>query len=430
MKEFFKIIVVKILTIEASILLRRHKPKVIAVVGSVGKTSSKDAIFAAIKNNIYARKSEKSFNSEIGVPLTVLGLPNVWSNPFMWIKNIIDGLFICLFSRSYPEVLILETGIDRKGDMERLSKWLIPDIVVLTRLPVIPVHVEYFATPEAVVEEKMKLVHAMKPDGLLIYNNDDSIIKKQLPEVLQKTVGFGRYLETDFTARQDKYVYKDDEPTGVEFKVMHNEDDYKISLVGTVGTQHVYSCLAAIATADSLSIPLNAATESIQTLQTPPGRMRLIKGIKSTFIIDDTYNSSPVACEYALQALNEVKYTKRKIAVMGDMLELGKFSTDEHKRIGKLVAETSDVLLTVGVRARDIAKGALSAGMSEKNIYQYDNAARAGRELQTFLQTGDVVLVKASQGIRAERIMEEVMSEPERAEELLVRQDKVWRGIA
>lgn len=430
MKNLFRSIVVAILVAEARLLLRRHQPKIVAITGSVGKTSTKDAIFAAIKNNVFARRSEKSFNSEIGVPLTVLGLPNAWNNPLLWLRNIIEGFITALFSRTYPEVLILETGIDRPGDMERLTKWLKPDIAVLTRLPDVPVHVEYFSSPQAVAEEKMKLVSALQPDGVLIYNHDDDIIKKYLPEVRQRTVGFGRYLETDFTARADRVIYRDDVAIGVEFTMGHLGNEHRIFIADTIGTQHVYSCSAALAVADELSAPLDAAAQALSSLRTPNGRMRIMPGLKSTLLIDDTYNSSPIAVEQALQALQEVTHATRKIAVLGDMLELGRFSADEHRRIGGLVASTVDVLCTVGVRARGIAEGALAGGMSEKHVFQYDDVARAGRELQALLAPGDVVLVKASQGIRAERIVEEVMSEPERAEELLVRQDADWKKIA
>lgn len=430
MKEFFKSIVVYILTKEAAILLRRRKPKIIAVVGSVGKTSTKDAIYAAIRNSVYARKSEKSFNSDLGVPLTVLGLPSGWNNPFMWIRNIVDGFFTAFFSQDYPAVLILETGIDRPGDMEKLTRWIQPDIVVLTRLPAVPVHVEYFTSPEAVVAEKMKLITALKSDGVLIYNHDDVIIQKQLPEVLQRKVGFARYLETDFTAREDRVVYNDDQPVGVEFELEHDGNSYKILINDTIGTQHVYSCSAAIAVANELNISLTEAVESLQDWSTPNGRMRVIPGIKASLLIDDTYNSSPIATEQALQALKELAYSKRKIVVLGDMLELGKYSSDEHKRIGSLVPSVANVLFTVGIRARQIAEGALATGFDEKHVFQYDDVARAGRELQAFLRPGDAVLVKASQGIRAERIVEEVMANPERAGELLVRQETKWQKIA
>lgn len=427
MKKILKSIVVWILMAEASILLQRHKPTIIAITGSVGKTSAKDAIFAAIKNNISARKSEKSYNSDIGVSLTVLGLPNGWTNPLLWLRNIIDGFFIALFSRTYPDVLILETGIDRPNDMEKLTKWLKPNVVVLTSLPNVPVHVEYFDSPSAIVSEKMKLVTALKTDGVLIYNHDDSLIQAQLSDVLQKQVGFGRYLETDFTAREDQIVYKDDHPSGMKFVLLHDNKTYEIAITGTIGAHHLYSCCAAIAVADQLNIPIDDAINSLKKLETPNGRMRLLSGIKGTILIDDTYNSSPIAVEQALQALNELKYVKRKIVVLGDMLELGKYSSDEHKRIGGLVAGVADVLFTVGIRARHIAEGALINGMNEESIYQYEDSARAGRELQAILKTGDVVLIKGSQSIRAEKIVEEVMLEPNEAEKLLVRQDKNWQ---
>jgi len=430
MKELFKSIVVRILTAEASFLLKRKKPIIIALTGSVGKTSTKDTIYSAVKGSLRARKSQKGFNSDIGVPLTVLGLPNGWSNPVMWLKNIIDGFFTAVLSSDYPDVLIIETGIDAPGDMDKITSWIKPDYVVLTRLPDVPVHVENFKSPEAVVVEKMKLVQALKPSGKLIYNNDDMIVQAQLPDVRQEQIGFSRYLKSDFTAEKDKIVYQDDVPVGVEFSVVHAGKSHKIFIENTIGTQHMYSACAAVAVATELGVSIEAAIEGLKSHTSPVGRMRLISGIKSSILIDDTYNSSPVATESALQALSEVKYATRKIAILGDMLELGKYSADEHHRLGTQAAKTANVLFTVGIRARQIAESALAAGMSEKNIFQYDDADRAGRELQAFLKSGDVVLVKASQGIRAERIVEEVMEHPEQAPQLLVRQEKDWKKVA
>lgn len=426
MKTFLKSVVVKILIIEASWLLKRHKPTIVAITGSVGKTTTKDAIYAAVKNSVSARKSEKSFNSEIGVPITVLGLRNAWGNPFLWCKNIIDGFFIALFSKHYPSVLILETGIDRPGDMGRLTSWISPDVVVLTRLPSVPVHVEFFPTPQDVIDEKMKLVTALKPEGILVYNQDDSIIVAQLPLVRQRTIGFSRYVPSEFQGKADRTVYADDRAIGMAFSLTHAAGTADVMVKDTIGSQQVYACTAAIAVAHALGIPVSDATIAMQELRTPNGRMRIIPGIKSTTIIDDTYNSSPVAAEQGLQTLAEVAYANRKIAVLGDMLELGRFSSEEHEKLGHLVAKTATMLVTVGVRARQIAQGALTMGMDESVILQYEDAVQAGRELQGLLQAGDVILVKASQGVRLERLVEEIMEHPERAQELLVRQDDEW----
>ena len=427
MKGFLKRTIVHLITLEARWLLRRKNPTIVAITGNVGKTSMKDATYAAVRGQLAARKSEKSYNSEIGVPLTILGLPNAWNNPFLWLKNLLDGAFIACLAREYPSVLILETGVDQPGDMAHLTEWLRPDVVVLTRLPDVPVHVEAFRSPEAVAAEKLTLVHALKSEGVLIYNHDDEIIKRHLPEVRQRTIGYGRYLDTDFRASSDAVTYRDNRPVGSTFSITHGDESVSIKLSGTLGVQPAYTMAGAVAVAHTLGVPFREAVCAAARLPLPPGRMRLLSGLKGTTIIDDSYNSSPIAAEVALQTLREVTHAKRKIAVLGDMLELGRFSSREHERIGELVPGAVDVLITVGVRARGIAKAALAHGFQESQILQYDDAVRAGRELQTLMAAGDVILVKASQGIRAERIVEEVMQEPERAGELLARQDRAWK---
>jgi len=310
--------------------------------------------------------------------------------------------------------------------MERLTKWLTPDVTVLTALPAVPVHVEYFATPREVAEEKMRLATALKPDGTFIYNNDDTIIQNEVKGVLQRSLGFGRYIPTDYTGGHEEVVYRDDRPVGYKFTVTHAGDEAPVRIMGTIGLPQVYSAAAAIAVADTLGISLGAAVNGLMELRTPNGRMRLIEGIKSTTILDDTYNASPAAVEQALETLASMKYAKRKIAVIGDMLELGRFSSEEHEKIGAVAAKCTDILVTIGVRARKIAEGALAGGMDEANILQYEDSITAGRELQNFLAAGDVLLVKASQGIRAERVVEELMAHPDDAYDLLVRQDEEW----
>lgn len=426
MKNYLKKLIIFILTVEASYLLKRKNPKIIAITGSVGKTSTKDAIYTILKKHYPTRKNEKSFNSEIGVPLTVLGLPNAWNSNWGWFKNIVDGFFIAVFSKEYPEYLIVEAGIDRPGDMTNLTKWLEPDIVVLTRLPDVPVHVEYFSTPEAVATEKMKLVEALKPEGILIFNADDQIIQAQLETVRSKRIGFSRYLDSDFTVREDKVFYNDDEPAGMTFVLENAGRRQEFKINGVLGPQQVYIYAAAVAVAAACGVDLGEQALALGTHTPPPGRMRVFKGIKGTIIIDDTYNSSPAATEQALAALGEIKYRRRKIAVLGDMLELGKFSQAEHERIGELVPKVADVLVTIGVRSRKIAEVALALGLPEQSVLQYEDSLKAGKELQNFIQSGDLVLVKASQSIRAEKTVEEIMLEPEQAVELLVRQDRAW----
>lgn len=427
MKNLFKKFVVAILSYEAKILLKRREPYIIAITGSVGKTTTKDAIYTAIKSTYRVRKSEKSFNSEIGVPLTVLGLPNAWNNPFLWLKNIIEGFFVALFSRDYPTHLVIEAGVDRPGDMQSLTSWLKPDVTVLTRFPDVPVHVEYFNSPEEVIKEKMFLATALKSEGILIYNHDDTLIQNQLVNVRQKAIGFSRFLPSHYTAKADEVIYHDDVPAGGIFTLNHLGEEYRVKYLGSIGLQLVYTYTAAIAVADVVGIPINTAIMALESHEPPCGRMRIIKGLKGTTLLDDTYNSSPVATMQALQTLKEIKHAKRRIAVLGDMMELGKFSQAEHEKIGQEVARCADVLFTIGIRAHKIAEGALAQGLSETVIFQHEDALTCGRELQNYIATGDVILVKASQSIRAEKVVEEIMTEPERAGELLVRQDEAWQ---
>ncbi len=426
MKQLFKKFVVQLLTAEAKILLKRHQPFIIAVTGSVGKTSMKDAIYTVLKTEYTARKSQKSFNSDIGVPLTVLGLPNAWNNPFLWFKNLIDGLIIALFSRDYPKYLILETGVDRPGDMAKLTSWIKPDLVVLTRLPDVPVHVEFFSTPEAVIAEKMQLVAALKSDGVVVYNRDDENIERELAGVRQQAIGFGRELPTQFKASADAVIYQDDVPAGITFTLKHIEEEVEVRAMGAIGLPLVYTFAGAVAVGVQCGLTLAAAAAALRSHEPAPGRMRIIKGLKGSVILDDTYNASPAAVEQALQTLGEIKHAKRKIAILGDMLELGRFSADAHEKVGAQVAQVADTLFTLGIRSRKIAEGALEHGLDEEHVYQHEDVVKTGKELQAYLKPGDVLLIKGSQGIRAERVVEEIMQEPERAHELLVRQDEAW----
>ncbi len=427
MKNILKQCVIWVITFEARLLLARKKPTIIAVTGNIGKTSVKDAVYEVVKQKIHTRKSEKSFNSEIGVPLSILGLESGWNNPLLWFKNIIDGALLVIHPGDYPKVLVLEMGVDRPGDMKKLTRWIRPHVVVLTRLPDVPVHVEFFGTPEAVIREKTYLVEALRPEGTLVYNRDDEKVVRVAENILQQSIGYSRYSASDFTATGDSTYYENSFAAGTEFTISHKGESVPMRVEGSLGVQHAYTYAAAAAVGSIFGITLTEAALALSNHTSPPGRMRILHGIKNTLIIDDTYNASPAALERALQTLKELKGAKRKIAVLGDMMELGNYSIQAHERAGTHVHESANLLMTVGVRARGFVKGALESGMSEKKILQYDDAEQAGRELQTLIKAGDVLLVKASQSIRAERIVEEIMAEPERASELLVRQGEFWK---
>jgi UDP-N-acetylmuramoyl-tripeptide--D-alanyl-D-alanine ligase len=427
MKTFFKKIVIYILTLEAKLVLKRYKPKIIAVTGSVGKTSTKDAIYTSLCDLISIRKNQKSFNSEIGVPLTILGLENAWGNPLKWLQNILKGVWVCVWKQKYPEWLVLEIGADHPGDIESITKWLIPDIVVFTRIPGVPVHVEYFKDSNALMEEKAFLLKALREDGTAILNADDENILALGKYVKGTVIHYG--MQNPATIQADKYglMYDGDYLAGMQFRILYDSNIIPVVLKGVVGVQHVYPVLASACVGLALKMPLVKLTESFLKHEYPRGRMNILKGINNTVIIDDTYNSSPVALEFALKTLKEVLTRGRKIAVLGDMLELGSYSSSAHKDGGKLVAESADILLTVGVRARDFKESALEVGMPETSAWSFSTSSDVGHFLKDFVKEGDIILVKGSQSMRMEKAVAMILEDKENVEKLLVRQENEWK---
>jgi len=432
LKKLFKKIIVAILTLEAKVALFRFKPKIIAVTGSVGKTSTKDAIYTIFSKLTSARKSEKSFNSEFGVPLTILGLKTAWGNPFLWVIRILHGFFMAIFQINYPKWLILEIGAGHPGDIKKLTRWVHPDIAVINKIGKLPVHVEFFKSPDDVAREKSLLAKALKPGGsLVLYADDDQVLKIAEVTRAKKLVTFGFNEKADVLASHYAIVYKKEDdfetPSGISLKVNFAGNSIPIIIDGALGRSHAYPALAGVGVAVAERFNIASVGEALRNHQTPPGRMRIIKGLKNSTIIDDTYNSSPEATTEALKTVSEINIVGRKIVVLGDMLELGSYSRDAHLDAGKEASKICDILCAVGVGGRIIAEGALQGGMDESKIFQYDNSEEAGNEIQNLIQKGDVVLVKGSQGARMEKIVENIMAEPEKAGELLVRQEKVWK---
>lgn len=432
MKKLFKQWMIWALRAEAKAVIRKYKPTVIAITGSVGKTSAKDAVYAMLAQSEHVRKSAKSFNSEFGLPLTILGAPNAWNNPLRWMMNLLDGLMLIIFTHNYPRWLVLEVGADRPGDITSVAQWLPVTIAVITRLPEMPVHVEFFESPEQVAREKAALIDALLPDGTLVMYGGDArapMLRERAGNKKVLTCGFSP--DMDVRADSLEVLYesgKEHYPLGMRATLVIGETSAPVEVVGTIGAHSLLPLLSAAAVGRALGKSVHEIVEGIKGYEPPAGRMHLVRGVKNTIIIDDTYNSSPAAVTAGLETLGHVQKAKfaRRIAVLGDMLELGRHSVEEHRKVGVLAAKSCNLLITVGFRARDIAQGALTAGMKEEKILQYEDSETAGEELAALLKEGDVVFVKGSQSMRMERAVLEMMANPEQAEKLLVRQDEEW----
>ncbi len=431
MKHFFKKVIVALLRLESRIILKRYKPKIVGITGNVGKTSTKDAVFVALSPFTHVRKSEKSFNSETGVPLSILGVPNGWNNPILWIKNLFSGLLLMVIPSKYPQWLVLEIGADAPGDIKQLASWIKPDVAIITRFPEVPVHIEYFDSKEAVIEEKKYLVKALKPDGILILNADDREVLALQGEYPQRSVTYG-FGDAMVKGGELSFIYQKVEgvsiPIGIETTVTIASESFPLRLDGVLGAQQVYAALGAIATAYALEFSVPEAIAALsQGYDTPPGRLSPVLGVHNSLLIDDTYNSSPAACEAALQVLKKVKASGKKVAVIGDMLELGKYTLDAHRDIGVTAALSADILITVGIRAKAVFDAAFAHGMSKDKITHVGTSEEAGELLKSIIKKGDVVLIKGSQGVRLEKAVKAVMQFPEEAGERLVRQEAEWQ---
>jgi len=208
-----------------------------------------------------------------------------------------------------------------------------------------------------------------------------------------------------------------------------------VKIPGVIGNHQIYPVLVALAVGEKLGLKMIEMIDALSNYLPPPGRLRLIEGIKNTTILDDTYNASPVAMSAGLFALecfagngpSTSLRTGRKIAVLGDMLQLGNLTVEAHKKIGYQCAEFCDLVVTVGLRSKFIDDALREKKFSERKIKHFDDSLEAGKYLQKVIKTGDNIFVKGSQATRMEKAVEEIMAQPELKEKLLVRQNKEWQ---
>lgn len=426
----------KLLRLMAEMVLRKYHPRIIAVTGSVGKSSTKEAIFCVLSDHFSVRRSEKNYNNEIGVPLTILGEESGEHSLLRWSGIIFRWIGRMLLPLNYPEILILEMGADRPGDLEYLTSFARPDISVITEVS--SSHLEYFKSLGAILKEKTTLVRALADNGLAIINGDNPDLAKLKDNPRQKGAnvrislfGFGEQCDVRATDvlmnyRNGNPASSADNPSGLSFKLSHKGATMPVRLDNILARHNIYAALAAISVGIELGMNLVEIAKSLENFSLPSGRTNLIKGIKDSWIIDDTYNASLVSGEGALEILRELG-SGRKIAVMGDMLELGEDTENDHRALAKKFLEIGgDVFLSVGKRmlfAADELKRHKFAG----TVQAFPDPLTAGRQLQEIIQSGDVILVKGSQAMRMEKVVEEVMAEPQRAKELLCRQSEEWK---
>lgn len=408
--------------------VRRETPRVIVVSGSVGKTTTKEAIAVAMgayEPGSSVRVAPENYNNELGVPLTIFQKKAPGKSLFAWAGVLIRAVALACGIRPIgASTLILEYATDRPGDIAYLLTIAKPSVAVVTAIGA--EHTEYFQTIDAVEQEELSLLRGLDADGIAVLNADDPRVMKGKMVAKAKIVTFGEQHGADV-----KLERMAQESEGIEVRYVSLSHAVTFHLNGVFGRPPALAVAAALAVAYfHFDMDLGDVVERLKTrFHGVPGRARLIPGIKHTTLLDDSYNSSPLAALSALRDLAGMPMDERskRIAALGDMLELGPLADTAHEELGEAAATNKvDVLVLCGILAPAVRDGAIRAGMDENAVFHFPTSAAAGLFIQHKLKKGDVVLIKGSQGVRMEKITRELMAEPERAQELLCRQYGKW----
>lgn len=413
MKQILSIAVRHLLIALARVALALHKPTIIAITGSVGKTTTKDMITAVFLEAGYSvRGSRKSYNGEFGVPLSIFGLPTGNRNPFTWFGILLMAWYRTLFSM--PRYVVLEVGLEAPGDIAEVVTWLKPDIAVLTRLPKTPVHLENFSDKGALYGEKVLLLRAVKPGGTVLYNGEDAIQKPYISQ-LPDSVTARAFTDTARVARSGIHYDEQHNPVGTDAVLSVSGVDEPFYIPDVLGAGAVQSLIVAVAVARTVdpAMPISVIRKAIASREPTPGRMRILPGRNGSVIIDDSYNASPVAMEEALRVLSIVE-KKRKVAVLGVMAQLGPAEQEAHAMMGRRAAEVTEYVFTVGT---------VPYSTETRSFLTTEDAVR---ECLKYAEKGTVFLCKGSQIARIEKVVKGLLAPTVDPKDVLVRQEAEW----
>ena len=348
--------------------------KVVGITGSVGKTTTKEMTASVLEAAYHTAKTEGNHNNNLGLPMTIMDMP----------EN--------------TEVAVLEMGMNHSGEMEYLSSIARPDLAIITNIGTM--HIEHLGTREGILQAKLEIMRGMPEDGAGVFNGDEPLLWNIRAIGKHKKYYYGiENHACDVTATD--IVELDD---GVRF-VVHGFGQQFELFVPMLGRHAVYNALAAT----TVGLLLGVKPEQIQARFSSfhnTGMRQKIYVKNGVTIIEDCYNDGPESTEAALDVLAGIKTDGRRIAVLGDMLELGNRSAAEHYRIGRLAVGKADLLLTYGEHSVRTLTGAITGGMNPKNTDHFDTHEDMAHMLKMRVSEGDVVLFKGSRGMRMEKVLQ------------------------
>jgi len=420
MKEKILNLIQHFLQFLARVKVRRAKPKIIAISGSYGKTTAKEAVFSVLsgKFGTDVGKNWGNMNSVLGLPLAILGLRS-YSFGFGLLGNIIQAKWNFLFYH-LPKILVLELGIDKPGEMQELLSVITPDIAIITGVS--ETHLEGLKNLEGVKKEKNLLIEALGKGGIAIINGSDAnSADLKVPEGVKK-VTFGTS-GADISASDVQVT-----TSGTSFNIVMTGKKVFVNSK-LIGSHSIQNLLIATVVANQFQINTLEIKSALEAVRPQNGRMNPIKIRDGMIVLDDSYNSNPKSAEEALLALKEIKYDGRKVAILGNMNELGAYEQKAHIRVGKAAGEIVGLLIVAGDNAKHLASGAKEAGLAEDKIKSFSTSEELIEKIDGLIKPHDLILIKGSQNrVRLERLVKYLVNDNELAGKILVRQEKKWQG--
>ena len=356
--------------------LKRIKAKVVAVTGSVGKTTTKEMIAAVLSSAFKVSKTPANHNNDIGMPMAILAMP-------------LD-----------TEVAVLEMGMNHFREIAYLSNIAHPDVAVIINIGTM--HIEYLGSQLGIRQAKMEIVEGMSPNGMLLLNGDDTLLRCLDQKPQQRITYFGK---SEGCSVQAFEICQDGDK--LRFRVQAGKLSFPVEL-NLEGEHFIGDAMAAIAVGLKLAVPSDRIVDSLAAFQNMSGRQEIFKAGAYT-IINDCYNAGPESMAAALGVLGN--RPGRRIAVLGDMLELGDCAQAEHYKVGRIAAEKADMVFAYGPHAGRVIDGTITGGMPESMGRAFESREEMTKALKRMAKPGDVMLFKASHGMHLELVLEDFLKE-------------------
>ncbi|MBD5805605.1 UDP-N-acetylmuramoyl-tripeptide--D-alanyl-D-alanine ligase [Lactobacillus sp. 0.1XD8-4] len=361
--------------------LHKINPIVVAVTGSNGKTTTKDMIASILSTQFNVTKTYANFNNEIGVPVTLLNM------------------------ESNTEVVVVEMGMDRFGQLDFLSKLVNPDIAVITMIG--EAHIEFFGTRDKIADAKMEITNGLKEDGTLVFNGDEPLLEERAKNITQQQMRFGRQLSNDLYATSVK-----EQSRQVAFTV--NEWPDENFMIPMVGEYNVNNALAAIGVGRILHITPAHMKEALANVELTENRAEWVDGKNGEQILSDVYNSNPTAAKQVLKTIAAMPANGRRIVVLGDMLELGDAAPRLHASLAEEIdPQKINSVYLVGEQMKNLKDKLIQDGYPADDIHHYASSdlKQLIADLTATLTGDDLVLLKASHGIHLEEVLAALKAE-------------------